>query len=426
MALTTSRQVFVWTWLPGATSPIPAGVLEQRGGTTDLSFRYGDQYRERPGAVSLYNLPFDGPIWHEASHNLKMPAAVRDASPDSWGRRVILQRVDPASEDTSDLDERTYLLESGSNRLGAIDFQTSAREYVPRVEDATLDNLLDAAEMVQRGTKLPEHLEKALLYGTAIGGARPKALLTDQGRQFIAKFSTSTDTYDVVGAEAASIYIARELGIPVTDTQVVNSMGRKVLLLERFDRSTNGARRSVVSGLTILDLPEQWVPTGSYPDLLDKLVQQSASARGLSDDVFRRAAFNIAIGNTDDHLRNHAAFWDGTHLQLTPAYDLSPMLRSGEEAAQALAVNRDGDRTSSLETLVSAAADYKLDRGVAREIAEEVVDTISTHWKDAADSAEITAPDRDLMWGRMFLNPGSVRTLARRTPREASRSEPGG
>ena len=412
MATTTSKQVYVWTWLPGSTDPVPAGVLERRGGSVDLSFRYGEQYRERLNAVPLYNMPIDGPTWHEASHNLKMPAAIRDASPDSWGRRVILQRLDPASDDTEDLDEVTYLLQSGSNRLGAVDFQTSAREYEARVETAKLDQLLEAAELVQKGMKLPGYLERALLYGTAIGGARPKALLDDDGRQLIAKFSTSTDTYDVVGAEAASIYIARKLGIPVTDAQVVTSMGRKVLLLERFDRGPEGTRRPVVSGLTILNLPEQWVPSGSYPDLLDKLLQQSASAKGLGKGIFRRAAFNIAIGNTDDHLRNHAAFWDGTHLELTPAYDLSPVFRSGETASQALALNRDGDRTSSLETLVNAAADYRLDKGTARNIAEEVTDAIATHWEDAVEFAEMTTADQDLMWGRMFLNPGSVRSIA--------------
>ncbi len=412
LATTTSKRVYVWAWLPGATTPVPAGVLERRQGSSDLSFRYGDQYRQRPDALALYNLPFDGPTWHPASHNLGMPAAIRDASPDSWGRRVILQQLDPASADTIDLDEATYLLQSGSNRLGAIDFQASAREYVPRVEAATLDDLLDAAELVQRGATLPAHLQRALLYGTAVGGARPKASVTDQGRQFIAKFSTSADTYDVVGAEAASIYLARELGIPATDAQGVRSMGRKVLLLERFDRGADGNRRSVVSGLTMLDLPEQWVPTGSYPDLLDTLMLKSASSTGLGESIFRRAAFNIAIGNTDDHLRNHAAFWDGAHLELTPAYDLSPMLRSGEEASQALALNRNGDRTSSLETLVSAAADYRLDRATARAIAEEVTGTIATHFADAAEFAELTESERTLMWGRMFLNPGSVRGFA--------------
>ena len=409
MATTTSENAFVWLWPAGATAPVPAGVLSRRGGATGLSFRYGDQYRARPDAVPLYGMPFDATTWHPPTHNLGMPAAIRDASPDSWGRRVILQRMKPSSEDTDDLDEMTYLMQSGSNRLGAFDFQSSSSRYVPRAETATLDDLLDAAELVEKGTPLPEHLERALLYGTAIGGARPKALLATNGKQLIAKFSTTTDPYDVVGAEAASIYLARKLGIPVTDAEVVHSMGRKVLLLERFDRVGTGARRMVVSALTMLDLPETYLPSGSYPELLDVLSRVSASAKALGESIFRRAAFNIAIGNTDDHLRNHAAFWDGRHLELTPAYDLSPVLRSGETASQALAITWGGDRTTSLAVLVNAAADYKLDRATARDIALEVTNVVAEHWEAAADFAELPKAQRSLMWGRMFLNPGSVR-----------------
>lgn len=409
MATTTSENVYVWAWLPGATEPVPAGVLARRGGSADLSFRYGERYPSRQNAVALYGMPFDGPTWHPATENLRMPGALRDASPDSWGRRVILQRLAPTSLDTAELDETTYLLLSGSNRLGAVDFQASAQTYVPRTETATLDELVDAAELIEAGQPLPDHLERALLYGTAIGGARPKALISDAGRQLIAKFSTSSDTYDVVGAEAASIHLAASVGIPVAPAQVVRSLGRKVLLLERFDRGLDGTRRMVVSALTMLGLPETFLPSGSYPALLDVLAAQGVSGRGLGEALFRRAAFNIAIGNTDDHLRNHAAFWDGTHLELTPAYDLSPMLRSGEAASQALPVTRGDDRTSSLDVIVSAAADYRLERSEARSIAVSIVEAIRQHWADAADIAELTQVQRDLMWGRMFLNPGSVR-----------------
>lgn len=409
MATTTSENVYVWAWLPDTTEPVPAGVLARRGGSSDLSFRYGEQYLAREHALPLYGMPFAGPTWHPATENLGMPAALRDASPDSWGRRVILQRIKPASEDTGDLDEVDYLMQSGSNRLGAVDFQASPRAYVPRSETATLDELTAAAELIEAGRPLPEHLERALLYGTAIGGARPKALLTDDGRQLIAKFSTTTDSYDVVGAEAASIFIASKLGIPVAHAEIVHSMGRKVLVLERFDRGADGTRRMIVSGLTMLRLPEQWFSSGSYPALLDVLAKESASANGLGESIFRRAAFNVAIGNTDDHLRNHAAFWDGKHLELTPAYDLSPVLRSGETASQALALTWAGDRTSSLAVLVDAAADYKLNRATARDIAEEITETVHEHWLDAADFGELPEAQRTLMWKRMFLNLGSVR-----------------
>lgn len=413
MTTSTSEPVYVWAWLRGESTPVPAGVLERRSGSSDLSFRYGEKYMRRTNALPLYGLPFDGPTWHGATANLGMPAAIRDAAPDAWGRRVILQSVRPQSQDANELDEVIYLMRSGSNRLGALDFQASPRDYVPRVEAGTLDQLLSAAAMIEAGVHVPAHLERALLHGTAIGGARPKALLVDGGRQLLAKFSSSTDPYDVVGAEAASIYLAARAGIAVTDAALVQSLGRKVLVMDRFDRigvdAGHDKRRMVVTGLTILRLPEQWLPVGSYPALVDALTKESSSPRGVNADVFRRVAFNIAIGNTDDHLRNHAAFWDGKSLDLTPAYDLSPVLRSGEVAAQALALDRAGNRTSSLNVLINAAPDYRLDRSTARAIALEVTTAIRDHWSDAAEFGRIAPAQQTLMWGRMFLNPGSVR-----------------
>lgn len=411
MATTTSDDIFVWAWPLGDVTPVPAGVLSKLGGSTQLSFRYGNRYKSRPDAIPLYGLPLDGPDWHAATHNLGMPAAVRDAAPDSWGRRVILHRLSPASVDTTDLDDSVYLLQSGSDRPGAIDFQESNRDYLPRNDSASLDQLLDAAEFIQSGTPLPDALERALLHGTAIGGARPKSLLDDNGRHLIAKFSTTSDNYDVVGAEAASIFLAAKIGIPVTRAEITRSIGRKVLLLERFDRSANGHRKMVVSGLTILKLPETFVPLGSYPALLEVLLRESASASGLAEDVFRRAAFNIAIGNTDDHLRNHAALWDGRHLELTPAYDLSPVLRSGETASQAIGITWGNDRTSSLATLVEAAADYTLERSVAQAIARDVIDVIRDNWNDASEWGELDATQRQLLFGRAFLNPGAIRGI---------------
>lgn len=418
---TTSSAAYVWAWLADATDPIPVGVLRNRAGQSGLSFRYGDRYASTPGAIPLYGLPFDGPDWRPATHNLGMPAAIRDASPDNWGRRVILQRLSPNTDDTAELSELTYLLESGSNRLGAIDFQATPSEYVARRETATLEELLGAATLVEQGTPLPAELDRALRFGTAIGGARPKALLTTGRREFIAKFSSSTDPYDVVGAEAAAIYLAERAGIPVTTAEIAHSLGKKVLLLERFDRPGQGTRRMVVSALTMLGLPETFYPIGSYPAIVDALRKEGAQSSEPGAEVFRRAAFNIAIGNTDDHLRNHAAFWDGSNLELTPAYDLSPVLRTGASANQAISLARDSaNRTSSFATLVQAAKDYGLDQAQAHHIVDEITDVIRQNWLDAAQFGEISKAQQELLFGRAILNPGSTQP----TPRKPSARTP--
>lgn len=114
--------------------------------------------------------------------------------------------------------------------------------------------------------------------------------------------------------------------------------------------------------------------------------------------------FNIAIGNIDDHARNHAAFWDGAQLELTPAYNLCPQLRSGTEARQAMDITADGRRDSRFSLCVEAAASYGLTAPQAREIIETQVTTIQEQWADAADEAQLTAEDRTYLWGRQILN----------------------
>jgi hypothetical protein len=140
----------------------------------------------------------------------------------------------------------------------------------------------------------------------------------DGDTHMIAKLSLSTDTYPMVKAEAAAMELARRVGIDVPLSRIVTSLGREVLLVERFDRPGNGERRMMVSGLTMQGLDSfLGARYSSYPDMLDALLARSADPASLGRAVFARIVFNIAIGNIDDHARNHAAFWDGESLELT-------------------------------------------------------------------------------------------------------------
>lgn len=409
MSISTSSTAYVWIWLPGATDPVPAGALTRRGGD-GLSFHYGERYLARPDRVSIYGpqLPLRDE-WFEPTGEVGMPGALRDGSPDAWGRRVILNRLTGLrgrDADTAAIDEITYLLRSGSNRLGAIDFQSDARTYVARDENASLDELQRAAQLVEAGELLPAGLGDALLGGSTIGGARPKAIIHDGDAQWIAKFSTSSDTFSMVGAEAASIELARAAGLDVPDSQVVTSLGRKVLLTRRFDRPGHGQRIMVVSALTMLGLDETGARYGSYPELLQVLRRYGKNPGTAGPELFARIAFNIAISNTDDHLRNHAAFWDGSHLALTPAYDLSPMSRTDETASQAIAYGPNGERESNFASLLSVCAEYGLAVPAARAIIDRIVNAIQVNWDEAADVGELTQFDRALLRGRQILNPG--------------------
>ena len=290
---------------------------------------------------------------------------MRDASPDAWGRRVVQYQVtgDRGDDaDTGDLDERTYLLNSGSNRFGAIDFQRSVTDYVPRATaPAPLETLLNAADLVESGCDLPFELERALLSGTAMGGARPKSVIHDSDREYIAKFTASNDHFPVVGAEAASMFLAEKAGLNVARTRVERVLGRSVLLVERFDRTKEGGRILATSALTLTGLDELQARSGSYVEFLDAL-RINGAPEGTASELFARIAFNMSISNSDDHLRNHAALWDGSVATLSPAYDLSPMRRSGETASQAIAYDRNGTRRNNLSDLIAARSLYDLTR----------------------------------------------------------------
>ena len=400
------EQAFVWVWLPGADTPVVAGRLRRLGNT--YRFGYGESYLVRDDAISLFapELPLK-PGWIDPHDGMEMAGCLSDASPDSWGQRVIIARltgVQGRAADDITFDKLTFLLESGSNRIGGLDFQISATEYVPRSETATLDELHAAAEALQAG-ELSKELAAALVDGTAVGGARPKVLVIDGDTEYIAKLSTSTDSYPVVKAEAVGLELARRIGIPVPHSRVVRSLGRDVLLVERFDRPDAGARRLLVSGLTMLKFSDfLGARYSSYPEILDVLRQWAPSGRHLGQSLFERVVFNVAIGNTDDHARNHAAFWDGQHLELTPAYDLCPQLRSGTEANQAMDVSRSGRRASTFATCVAAAPDYGLTHAQAQAVVDHQVSVIRQEWDDAADAAGMTRVERDALLGRSILN----------------------
>ena len=195
-----------------------AGKLTAEG--EYLVFNYGKSYLARENAIPLYapELPLQ-PGAIPMQPGLQMPACIRDASPDAWGRRVIINRklgAEGAEADVARLDELNYLLESGSDRIGALDFQHSSTEYVPRATtNATLDQLARAAEYIEKGQPLSPELVQALQHGTSLGGVRPKAQIDDGSRKYIAKFSSVTDVYSVVKAEFVAMRLASMCGLNV-------------------------------------------------------------------------------------------------------------------------------------------------------------------------------------------------------------------
>lgn len=249
-----------------------------------------------------------------------------------------------------------------------------------------------------------------MAHGTSIGGARPKALLDDEGRHLIAKFSSSSDDRPVVKAEAVGMLLAARCGATVAPVTVVRADGKDVLLVERFDRTTTPkgpTRRGMVSMLTILGLSETSARYASYAGIAQQVRTSPLwlDVPRVLTELFLRLVVNIVVGNTDDHLRNTAAFWDGTHLRLTPAYDVAPQRRTTQTGSQAIAITADGQRASQLRLARSVAPDFHLSVRQADDVIDQVLTTVHEAWDDVCDEATLTRDERAQLWGREINNP---------------------
>ncbi|WP_299692145.1 type II toxin-antitoxin system HipA family toxin [Hydrocarboniphaga sp.] len=382
-----------------------------------LSFIYGRSYRARAEAIPLMpeRMPLAGGPF-SARRDGQLPGPIADAAPDAWGRHVIEYR-----HQAGGFAELDYLRLSHGDRIGALHFQSSAKRYIPSVlAPATLADLLSAADALEREQPLPPELANALEHGSSIGGARPKATLRDGRRALIAKFASATDRWAIVRAEWACLRLARRCGIPTPDAWVDTVLGKDVLLVERFDRRVAGdaaaddhdrqpvpadtLRYQMLSALTLLDLDDTEASLASYPELAELLRRLAQDGVGDARQLFRRMVFNLLIGNTDDHAKNHAAFWDGRWLRLTPAYDLVPALRLGQEARQAMAVGREG-RASTLANALSEAGRFGLLLAEAEAIVDEVETTLAQHWKTEFADCGVPQTQITQLDGRAVLSP---------------------
>jgi serine/threonine-protein kinase HipA len=408
-----ATEAYVWTWLPGETRPVVAGRLAAAG--DQLVFNYGRSYLERRNAVALYapELPLR-PGTLPLVAGLRMPGCIRDAAPEAWGRRVIANRelgVRGHEIEPSELDELTYLLESGSDRIGALDFQRSARDYVAREAKATsLADLLAGAQRVEQG--LPPHPDLDLPLHSAIGGGRPKALIAAHGKKYIAKLPAHYDETNVVKAEYIAMRLAALAGIRTAGVTLEKAGHKDVLLVERFDRekTSDGWRRNaMLSGLTLLGLDQTLARYAAYEDLATVIRHRFTAPKATLRELFARMLFNVLCGNTDDHARNHAAFWNGRELTLTPAYDICPQARGaqargGAQASQAMLITSD-QRASRITVCLAAAPSFLLSAAEAMAMAAHQIMVLRDHWAPICTQAKLSTTERDHLWRRQFLNP---------------------
>ncbi|MBL4867540.1 MAG: HipA domain-containing protein [Pseudomonadales bacterium] len=286
--------------------------------------------------------------------------------------------------------------------------------HAPRsAPNVSLEELLESARRVEEGVLLTPELDQALFHGTAIGGARPKALIEAQDKKYVAKFSSNTASFNVIKSEFIAMRLAALAGLSVAPVKLEKVSRKDVLLIERFDRVKTSAgwhRKMMVSALTLFELDEMMARYGSYETLAEIIRHRFINPSDTLKELFSRLVFNILCGNTDDHARNHAAFWDGHNLSLTPAYDICPQGRAGNEASQAMLISGNTN-LSQIRHCIDAAHHFLLSKEDALEIFEKQKAVIETNWLSVCDEAELTEVDKQLLWGRQFLNSFSLEGL---------------
>ncbi|HBS26844.1 MAG TPA: phosphatidylinositol kinase, partial [Gammaproteobacteria bacterium] len=213
--------------------------------------------------------------------------------------------------------------------------------------------------------------------------------------------------------EFIAMRLAEKAGLNVAPVSLTKSSQKDVLLIERFDRkyiNNQWQRKAMVSSLTLFALDEMMARYASYEEFAEIIRHRFTDATATLKELFCRIVFNILCGNTDDHARNHAAFWDGKMLSLTPAYDICPQSRAGNEASQAMLITGE-NRMSRISTCLDAAAQFLLSQAEAITIIETQLVSIKENWESVCDDAALTKIDRAFMWQRQFLNPYAFEKL---------------
>ncbi|SCU76535.1 conserved hypothetical protein [Cupriavidus necator] len=394
---------------------VPAGLLDREKAAADrqtVSFAYGTRYAKRPEAFEVDPRALSlararenpGTRWYPLP-GVGEFGGIRDAAPDAWGRRVIEARLNAAP---NSLDEFTYLLEAGSDRVGALD----VREGLDAPPHAAAGNLLNlpyliqAGAAVEAGEPIPANLLPYLGGAPSAGGARPKASVRDdKGILWLAKFPARNDTYNMAIVEAGTLELARAAGLTVPPVQVTGVGDSPVLLIRRFDRYwapagepppamargydsdpqegfTEG-RIPQISALTLMACPEMESIAKGYKDLAQAIREQVHPDCIAADnaEVFARMVLNIFVNNDDDHLRNHAFSYDARlrGWRLSPLYDVVPRPSVSQERRLHLSIGSQG-KLATLDNAMSEFAAFVPDRPAALAVIRRVWGAVR-QWK---------------------------------------------
>lgn len=368
-------------------------AVSRRGVAT--TFRYEQAYLAHKGRFSLDPaLPL-----FEGAHAIAdgLPYSFTDCAPDRWGRNLIRKRLQAADTDAGrtrrDVTEIDYLLGvTDLTRQGALRFtEPDSGPDGPFLADdpdvpklLELPRLLRAAEHVELDDDDDISAVKELLdAGTgSLGGARPKASVRDGERILIAKFASPKDDWDVIAWEKTALDLAERAGLRVPGRRLQRVNGKAVLLLDRFDRTRDGARIPYMSAMSLLEARDGESSEYDYVDIAEAFAEHGdVTVTEDLRELWRRVAFSVAIHNTDDHLRNHGFLRGQAGWTLSPVFDVNPNPDIAKE--REIGIGSAHARDDEVEGLMVAAATFGLTDERAVEALAEVF-AATAGWRQVA------------------------------------------
>lgn len=401
------RELFIYADFDWLDKPILVGELgyESLRGSDSYSFKYDNSWLRQYGSLFLSADINNYPGWQYTQPERDIFGCFSDALPDRWGRLLLNRREQIIAAEEKrpvhKLSSFDYLMGiEDISRMGGFRFKASQNgEFINCENSLRIPPLTDILTLVAASmeiekseelNRLPEKkwLQQLVHFGTSLGGAHPKAVVVnDEGRLCVAKFPSRNDDYDVGLWEHHSHLLAKEAGVIAAQTSVVDT-GRKyhTFLSKRFDRSADGRRKHFASAMTLLGLSDGCdAKTGNgYLDIVDFILQNCCDVEDNLRQLYRRVAFNIAIGNSDDHFRNHGFLLTPKGWTLSPAYDMNPTLNE----YQALMINSSTNQ-ADLNILLDSSKEYMIGRKEAEAIIDEVKSGVS-QWKPVANRLGIS------------------------------------
>ena len=387
---------------------------ESLRGSDSYSFTFNGDWLKKHGDLFLSDDLNNYPGQQYTQPDKDIFGCFSDALPDRWGRTLLLRREQIAASEENRpvrrLSSFDFLMGIDDfSRMGGFRFKEDKDGAFINVNESLkippmtdIRNLIAASAEVEKSEEeniLPDRkwIDQLVQPGSSLGGARPKASVIDTDKTlYIAKFPSRKDDYDAGLWEHFSHLLAKEAGVNVAETRVL-ATGEKyhTLLSQRFDRTSDGKRIHFASAMTLLGLCDGDDATLGYGylDIVDFIIQNCTNVEDNLRELYRRVAFNICIGNSDDHFRNHGFLLTAKGWTLSPAYDMNPTLNEYQSLLISLNLNK-----ADLNILLEVCADYMLKRKTAEKIISEVVEAVKG-WRKLAVRLGLPKRETDLFAG---------------------------